>query len=158
MALIKSEDTNYGVSATYWHVFTTNVQWKTMRANIVLVGYVDENARRNGKDYVATKSFNVDILPFAMVPIQNMLELGSLVYGIVKYYISEFKDAEDKLEEGQIAIDVSIYLPKEEIYVPPEPDPNFQPYYPEIDPELLAEFNKDLTPPEIKIEPEIKEE
>ncbi len=139
MALIKSEETNYGVTATYWHVFSTDVQWKAMRANITLVGYVDENARRNGKDAVATKSFNVNIMPFAMVPIQNMLELGSLVYGIVKYYINEFQDAEDKLEEGQTVLDISMYLPKKEGYNPAPRDPSLFPIYPQIIPEFDEE-------------------
>lgn len=146
MALIKAQSTNFGVDATYWHILSSNIFWKTMRAEVTVVGYVDENARRDGKDFVATKSFNIDILPFAAVPVTGLMEMGSMVYGIVKYKIPEFQDAEDKLEEGQTNFDITQYLPVEETPVVTETvDPNFTPYYPPEPNPVTIDINGNFT-------------
>jgi len=159
MALRKSIDSNYGVPATYWHILRTDVNWKTLRASIEVVGYVNEEARRNNKDQVLSKIVNIDISGITFIPMQNLFELASIVYGFVKLQIPEFSDAEDILEEGQTIVDILPYLPKPEEHIPdPEPPPTpYPPPYPGwpgeyIEPEMPEVI--DEFPPEEPIEPD----
>lgn len=101
MGLLKSVETNFGINASYWHIIETHVFWKTMRAEVILAGYFDEKSRRDGKDYLSTKKFNIDITPFADTKIDNVLQIASIVYTIVKSQMPEFFDSENVIEDGQ---------------------------------------------------------
>lgn len=101
MGLLKSIETNFGINASYWHIIETHVFWKTMRAEVILAGYLDETSRREGKDYLTTKSFNIDITPFSNTPINSVLQIASIVYTIVKTQMADFNDAENVIENGQ---------------------------------------------------------
>jgi hypothetical protein len=159
MALRKSIDSNYGVPATYWHILRTDVNWKTLRASIEVVGYVSQEARRTNKEQVLSKIVNIDISGMVFIPMQNLFELASIVYGFVKLQIPEFADAEDILEEGQTIVDILPYLPQPEEYIPdPEPPPTpYPPPYPGypgeyIEPEIPEAI--DDVPQEEPVEPD----
>ena len=148
MALRKSIDSNFGVAATYWHILRTDVNWKTLRANLEVVGYVNEEARRTNKEQVLSKVVNIDISGMAFIPMNSLFELASIVYGFVKLQIPEFADAEDILEDGQEMVDILPYLPKPEAYIPhPEPPP--VPY-----PPPWPGFPDEYVPPETPQPPE----
>lgn len=132
MGLLKNIETKYGVNANYWHISETNIFWKTMRANIIIDGYLDRGARLSKKRILDQKSFNIDISSLMQIPITNAMEMASAIYQLVKYYIQEFEDAINIIEEGQKEIDISTYLPIKVHIIPtkPIPDPNSRPYYP----------------------------
>ena len=141
MALSKTESSNYGVDATYWNVSETNIFWKTMRCEIIMAGYVDEATRRAGKDYIISKSLNIDFSIFAALPITSALDIVSAVYGLVKYMVPDFSDAVDLVSEGQKKFDVRPYLPKAKETQPiiHNQDPNFVPNYPAVEPPLIED-------------------
>jgi hypothetical protein len=45
MALLKSVKTNYGIDATYWNIFSINEDFKNKINEIVVVGYISQDAR-----------------------------------------------------------------------------------------------------------------
>lgn len=58
MALQKNIVTNYGVDATYWKICITNFDWYKNIAVIDIKGFVDETARQEDKEPLATISYN----------------------------------------------------------------------------------------------------
>jgi hypothetical protein len=68
MALKIEKDTNYGVSATYWKIIETNINYLSKNSRVVVAGYIDQKARDNGKEPLAGFGFdwNGEEFPFSV--------------------------------------------------------------------------------------------
>jgi hypothetical protein len=93
MALSKVMELPSGVSVSYWRIGGISARWTEPFINVELYGYIDESARRVGKDYVTTTVVKVEI---------DLLEtctstLGALLYSKLKDN-SWFSDSADVLE------------------------------------------------------------
>jgi hypothetical protein len=49
MALLKSIDTEYGISATYWNVGAVHEDFKGQGTEVTFYGYASQQAREQGK-------------------------------------------------------------------------------------------------------------
>ena len=87
MALLKSIQTNYGIDATYWNIFSFNEDFKNKINEIVVVGYVSQEARLAGSDPVNWK--NITWVENDYIPDATRAE----VYAKLK--TTEFTDAQD---------------------------------------------------------------
>lgn len=108
MALRKSVDTDFGVAGEYWRVSQTNVDWTTMMAHVVLLQYVDETARRAGKSPIGSVSLDIDLtnLMTMQIPLTSIMDVGSIVYALVKMGSGLLADAEDLIDEGQVVVEL----------------------------------------------------
>ena len=70
MALLKTTPTEFGVDATYWNIGFINSNFRDKQfANLVLFGYLNEQARRDGKNPLATAQVSgVSFIPDATRP------------------------------------------------------------------------------------------
>jgi hypothetical protein len=105
MALIKkiyTED-NTGVYAEYWKVSEINSNWITNKIEIILVGYISEDARRSEKSAllkrVAYATGSDAIAYFSAIVMQpEGIDIIREAYLYVKANSIEFHDAIDALD------------------------------------------------------------
>ena len=62
MALLKSIETQYGIDATYWNIFSFNEDFKNKSIEVVVVGYASKDTRLANNEPVAWQNltFNGD--------------------------------------------------------------------------------------------------
>lgn len=58
MALQISIPNNYGTETTYWKIVDTNINWLTKSSHITLCGWVDKQARLDGKQPTDQRSYD----------------------------------------------------------------------------------------------------
>ncbi len=58
MALLKEIKTVYGVSASYWRIVETNINWLSRCAHVTIAGYVDGEARNTGNQPLMLMHFD----------------------------------------------------------------------------------------------------
>lgn len=58
MALIKEKTLNSGVTGEYWRIIETNISYQSQLAHVTIGLYKDKQARLDGKDTLATQSFD----------------------------------------------------------------------------------------------------
>jgi len=60
MALIKSTNLPYDGEAVeaYWKIIETNINWLTKSSHVTISAWIDQEARENGKQPFASKSFD----------------------------------------------------------------------------------------------------
>jgi len=107
MALNIDMNTQFGITASYWRVSQTNVDWTTMRVHIEVTGYASEVTRRAESSPLSSVAIDIDISGLATMPlnINSIMDIGSIVYSLVKTD-PRFADATDVLESGQVVIGV----------------------------------------------------
>lgn len=97
MALSKSIETPYGVSATYWRIVNYGNDYARLESTVYLVGYLDQASRNADKKPLATRT-----IVFGSEQFSNLLEDESVrtqLYNLIKSDVAEFASAEDVLEE-----------------------------------------------------------
>jgi len=57
MALLKSEQTNWGVDVSYWNIYSINEDYKNETLDVVLAGYISKETRDKELAPVTSKSF-----------------------------------------------------------------------------------------------------
>jgi len=60
MALQIQKIFNNGVSAEYWKVVKTNIDWLTQKANISVYCYIDKKTRDEGKEPICSKNIQFE--------------------------------------------------------------------------------------------------
>lgn len=95
MALYKQKEDIYGNSGIkYWRIIETNIDWANRQSHITLAGYVDKQARMDGKQPLECVSFdwNGDDFPFSI----NVLDQeGENIVRVAYEKIKESKLDED---------------------------------------------------------------
>lgn len=87
-----------GAYSSYWKVTTTNLNYVNQIATIIMLGYVDEQARQAGKANLDMKSFVIDASTFQQY--FSVTELDENTNPVKQAYIyikttDEFKGAID---------------------------------------------------------------
>lgn len=79
----------------YFKIVETNINWLTRSAHIVLAGWINEQARLDGKEPMDTKSFDLagDEFPF---DIEKLSEEGVNTLSVAYEVIKEPKIEEEK--------------------------------------------------------------
>jgi hypothetical protein len=56
MALLKTEQTNWGIDVTYWNIHSISEDYKGKSLVVLLAGYVSKETRDTNSDAVSTKT------------------------------------------------------------------------------------------------------
>jgi hypothetical protein len=56
MALLKTEQTNWGVDVTYWNIHSISEDYKGKTLVVLLAGYISKETRDTNSDAVSTKT------------------------------------------------------------------------------------------------------
>lgn len=91
MALRKAIETPHGAMADYWRIVEVNLNYAQRQAQVMVQGFVSEQARRAGKQALAGAQIVLEAAEF--VPDGARAEL----YALLKAK-PQFADAEDLLE------------------------------------------------------------
>lgn len=110
LALKKLAPTNYGVNGEYWRIAQTNIDWTTMNAHVEVLQYVDEGTRKGGSTPVGSISLDLDLnlMLGLKMPVESVMDIGSVIYTIVKASHPFFSDAEDVLDAGQVKVELDL--------------------------------------------------
>jgi hypothetical protein len=73
MALEKEIETIYGVSATYWKIAATNINWHEKIASIEVWGYVDANASAKHKGILKCITYRFEDSDFTFTMTSNIV-------------------------------------------------------------------------------------
>ena len=87
MALLKSENTQYGIDATYWNIFSIYNDFKNKRLEVVVVGYASKEVRDENLSPVVWNNLTFDGNDY----IQDATR--ALLYPVLK--AKYFSDAQD---------------------------------------------------------------
>ena len=87
MALQIEQLTHYGVTANYWKLQSSKIDWHNKSLSVVFAGYRDELSRQNGMQPLAEMgmSFNGDDFPLSMTEAENV---PTMIYETAK--LNEF--------------------------------------------------------------------
>lgn len=77
MAIVKSIETAFGVTATYWRIIRTNENFDG-KTEIYFAGYADEAARRAGKAPLEVKTIQVETIDGARADYYSKLTESKL--------------------------------------------------------------------------------
>lgn len=91
MALSKNVTLDSGAVASYWKVFSDKVSWHLGRADFVLAGFLDENARNANKQ-------PLDYMSYSIEDISDVLDIDTATVSQLYTYLKtlpEWDDAED---------------------------------------------------------------
>jgi len=110
MALRKIAPTTFGMDGEYWRIAQTNVDWTTMMVHVEVLQYVDEKARRSSMSPAGSVCVDIDLnaLLGLKMPIESVMDIGSVVYAVLKTYYPFFSDAEDVIDAGQSKVELDI--------------------------------------------------
>lgn len=113
MALKKSFDTQYGISADYWYVCNLATNWFAQEAQITLAGYPTKESADTGKNPISFKSFTINGEQFVQLFNLNSLDKEgvnpvSAVYNYIKL-LDEWVGVEDVIYDPIIPSGVSGY-------------------------------------------------
>lgn len=110
MALRKASPTTFGVDGEYWRIAQTNIDWTTMKVHVEVLQYVDEKARREFRSPTGSICVDIDLtgLVNMKMPIESIMDVGSIVYTVLKSSHPFFVDAEDIIDAGQTKVEVDL--------------------------------------------------
>ena len=60
MALLKSVNTDFGIDATYWNIFSINEDFKNKSLEVVINGYVSKEVRDENHNPVAWQNLTLN--------------------------------------------------------------------------------------------------
>jgi len=103
MAIKKSFMTTFGIEGEYWRIAQTNIDWTTMMSHIEVFLYVNQDIRKEGNTPIASKVFDISIMPYIGLNVGPVVNIAAVVYGILKTF-PDFTDAEDIMDPGQVKI------------------------------------------------------
>lgn len=103
MGLHNPRQTPIGVDAVYWKIVQTDVNWVRKSCVVTLAGWVNKDARDNGKDPFSYEAFTWGGEQFPFVGPDDRRPFGDIVAGvyfIIKLYPG-WENSTDVLEENQ---------------------------------------------------------
>jgi hypothetical protein len=101
MALLLDQEMNTGVVVSYWKVSELNINWHNKRSHCVMIGFVNQEAREQGKNYITEERFDWNNWDFPFICDQN-----NVVQAYIKIKESKLSELGDEMNIWATAIDV----------------------------------------------------